>query len=103
MPEEGKSEQGPEPGRRLHVLISGRVQGVNFRYATRAAALELGLRGWVRNLRDGNVEAVFEGEEAALKLVLEWCRRGPPAARVEDVEVTWEPAQGQAPGFSVRG
>jgi len=103
MFEDTGMERPPGPGRRLHVLIGGRVQGVNFRYAARAAALELGLRGWVRNLRDGKVEAVFEGEEAALKSVLDWCRRGPPSARVEDVEATWEAAQGEAPGFSVRG
>ncbi|MGH2606720.1 MAG: acylphosphatase [Anaerolineales bacterium] len=103
MPEDAEAERSPEPARRLHVLVTGRVQGVNFRYATRAAARELGLRGWVRNLRDGSVEAVFEGEEAALRAVLDWCRQGPPAARVEDVEATWEAAQGEVSGFSVRG
>lgn len=102
MFEDGATAGSPARSRRLRVLIRGRVQGVNFRYATRAAALDLGLRGWVRNLRDGSVEAVFEGEEAGLRSALDWCRRGPPAARVEEVEEEWEEAQGEA-GFSVRG
>lgn len=73
-----------------HVLVSGRVQGVFFRAATRDKATQLGLTGWVRNLADGRVEARVEGEPAALEQMLHWLRQGPSAAVVEDVQV--EPA-----------
>ncbi len=69
-----------------HVLIRGRVQGVGFRAWTEDAALERGLGGWVRNRRDGAVEAVFAGEAAAADAMLSACRRGPPAARVDDLQ-----------------
>jgi acylphosphatase len=65
-----------------HVVVHGRVQGVFFRGFTEQEALKRGLRGWVRNRRDGTVEAVFAGEEGAVAGVIEACRRGPPAARV---------------------
>ena len=68
------------PGRaRVHVWISGRVQGVGFRFATCEQAERLGLGGWVRNLGDGRVEAVFEGPAAEVAQAVAWCRRGPPA------------------------
>lgn len=87
---------------RLEVLVSGRVQGVWFRASTREEALRLGLRGWVRNLPDESVEAVFEGEEEQLRRMLAWCRGGPPGARVDRVEARWGPASGEFAGFSVR-
>ena len=68
-----------------HLRITGRVQGVGFRDALRSRALELSLRGWVRNRRDGSVEAVAQGEAADVESLLAWTRRGPPAARVADV------------------
>ncbi|MDH7507062.1 MAG: acylphosphatase [Candidatus Thermoplasmatota archaeon] len=71
----------------VHVLISGRVQGVWFRASTKEKAEELGLTGWVRNTPDGNVEAIFEGEEEVVKKMLTWCHHGPPMAKVEDVIV----------------
>ena len=87
---------------RAHAYISGRVQGVSFRYYTYHEALKRGLRGWVRNLNDGRVEAVFEGEKDAIENVLEWSQDGPPAASVSDVEVEWQDASNSFAGFNVR-
>jgi acylphosphatase len=70
-----------------HLRISGRVQGVGYRYALRREALAHDVAGWVRNRRDGNVEAVLQGEPAAVDAVLAWARRGPPAAHVAGVDV----------------
>lgn len=70
---------------RVHVWISGRVQGVGFRFATCEQAERLGLGGWVRNLGDGRVEAVFEGPAAEVANVVAWCRRGPNGAWVSEV------------------
>jgi len=67
--------------------IAGRVQGVGFRYSLQREALAHGLAGWVRNCRDGTVEAVLQGGETAVAAVIAWARRGPPAARVRDVDV----------------
>lgn len=87
---------------RAHVWISGRVQGVFFRAATQHVARQHGLAGWVRNLPDGRVEAVFEGRRRAVETLVAWCHEGPPAARVEHVEVRWEPPRDEPPGFRVR-
>lgn len=70
-----------------HVLISGRVQGVGYRMSTQEQARQLGLRGWVRNLVDGRVEARFVGEVAAIEAMMAWCWEGPPMAKVEAVEI----------------
>jgi acylphosphatase len=86
---------------RAHVYISGIVQGVFFRSSTVRLARELGLCGWVRNLPDGRVEAVFEGEEEAVKRAVEWCWKGPPDAIVEHVNVIYEPVEGEV-DFAVR-
>ncbi len=67
-------------------IVSGRVQGVFFRASTRDRALQLGLRGWARNLADGRVEVLAAGDEAALDALAAWLREGPPMARVEDLE-----------------
>jgi acylphosphatase len=75
---------------RAHIFISGRVQGVDFRYATKTRADALGLTGWVRDLLDGRVEAIFEGEEGAVRQAIHWCRVGTPSASVDQVEVTFE-------------
>lgn len=77
---------------RLRLQIGGRVQGVWFRGATQAEALRLGVRGWVRNCADGSVEAVLEGDSDAVRRLEAWCRQGPPAARVQEVLVSEEPA-----------
>lgn len=87
--------------KRLHVFVSGRVQGVFFRASTRDTALELGLTGWVRNLTDGRVEALFEGEEADLARALEWCRRGPPGSRPRGLQERWEEHRGEFEGFRI--
>jgi acylphosphatase len=75
---------------RVHVLVSGRVQGVGYRYSTADEANRLGISGWVRNLADGRVEAVFEGSKAAVEEMIQWCYQGPPAAAVKDVAVEYE-------------
>jgi len=87
---------------RLHVWVRGRVQGVFFRDSTRQAAAALRLRGWVRNLPDGRVEAVFQGDEAACGKALEFVRRGPPHARVDDVEARWENDEESSADFTIR-
>jgi acylphosphatase len=88
---------------RRHVWVSGQVQGVWFRESTRRVAESLGLSGWVRNLPDGRVEAVFEGEQAQVERAVDFVRQGPPRARVLAVEVRDEPvAEGGAAGFEVR-
>ena len=87
--------------KRLHVFIEGRVQGVWFRDSTRAQARSLGLGGWVRNLPDGRVEAVFEGPKDKLAQILAWCHQGSPHSRVERVEPDWSPAQGGFADFRI--
>jgi len=87
---------------RAHLFISGRVQGVFFRANMRRVAREHGVKGWVRNLPDGRVEAVLEGPEDAVKKVIEWAHRGPPLARVEKVEVYWEDYRGEFDDFTIR-
>jgi acylphosphatase len=86
---------------RAHVYVSGKVQGVYFRATTRDTAREHGVDGWVRNLDDGRVEAVFEGSEEDVERLVEFCHEGSPAARVDDVEVNYEQPQGED-GFRVR-
>lgn len=86
---------------RAAVSIRGRVQGVSFRYYTQRVAEDLGLRGWVRNRSNGDVEALFEGEESSVQQMVDWCRSGPDAARVEDVSVDWQSPSGEFRGFRV--
>ena len=86
---------------RARVLISGLVQGVYFRAYARDIAQKHRLSGWVRNRIDSSVEAVVEGEEAAVQVFITWCHGGPPAARVTDVQVTWEPYKGDSRGFRI--
>ncbi len=87
---------------RLRAMVSGRVQGVNFRYHTVIEARRLGLVGNVQNLPGGQVEVVAEGERVALDRLLEYLHRGPLHARVRAVGVTWEHATGEWEGFGVR-
>ncbi len=87
---------------RAHVLVSGRVQGVFFRSETRREARKWGVFGWVRNLLDGKVEAVFEGEEEAVNVLVEFCKRGPLDALVAGVKVDWENYKGEFQGFEMR-
>lgn len=86
---------------RAHVLIEGRVQGVSFRAYTRDKARAAGVEGWVRNLPDGRVEAVFEGTRPAVQRLVTWCYSGPTGASVERVEVSWQEPTGREGGFSI--
>ena len=90
-----------EKMKRVHVYISGRVQGVFFRAYTRETALSLNLTGWVRNLSDSRVEAVFEGKAESVAAMLEWCGKGPPYAVVHDVDTREEPPTGEFHDFRV--
>ncbi len=87
---------------RVHLLVSGIVQGVSFRYYTVEEARRLGVNGWVRNLADGRVEVEAEGDRPALEALLAWCRRGPPAAQVDDVEAAGSAFAGDLGAFSMR-
>ena len=82
------------------MVVSGDVQGVGFRYAARSRAASLGVAGWVGNEWDGTVRAVFEGRRDAVESMVEWCRRGPSGARVDDVQTAWEYPRGED-GFAV--
>ena len=86
---------------RARAIISGRVQGVFFRVETKRAADRLGVFGWARNLSDGTVEAVFEGEQDRVDAVLEWCKEGPRHAHVVDVDVSWNDYTGEFQGFEI--
>ena len=87
---------------RAHVFVKGMVQGVLFRYVTKDEANLRGVKGWVRNLEDGRVEAVFEGVKEKVDEMMEFCHYGPPAAKVSSVKVTWEEYTGDFKGFSIR-
>lgn len=87
---------------RAHVYISGDVQGVFFRGSTRQKAEELGLNGWVKNMPDGRVEAIFEGPTSAVQEMLDWCKEGPAQATVEDVDAEHEGIEEDLEGFEVR-
>lgn len=86
---------------RAHVIFRGRVQGVFFRDNTRKKARELGVFGWVRNLPDGDVEAVFEGEPEPVRSVVDWCRNHQPYANVTDAKVSLEEFRGEFEGFEI--
>lgn len=87
---------------RRHVYISGRVQGVGFRWYTRAQARALDLVGWVRNLPDGSVEAVFQGERESVEAMTEWCSSGSPSSHVKSVSVSDEPVVNRETDFEFR-
>jgi acylphosphatase len=86
----------------LHVVVSGRVQGVGYRQSTYLEATRLGLTGWVRNLPDGRVEAVFEGAHNVQDDMLAWCRKGPTFARVTGVDAAWQDCPQFGTRFEVR-
>ena len=88
---------------RVHVFVTGKVQGVYFRQNTQITAREHGVTGWVRNLPDGRVEAVIEGDEKTVKAVVDWCRHGPSAARVDVIEVKNERYTGEFSSFEITG
>ena len=86
---------------RVHVIVTGRVQGVAFRADARWAAGRAGVTGWVRNRADGTVEAVVEGERAAVERMVAWFHQGSALARVEDVAARWEEYRGEFPDFRI--
>ncbi len=86
---------------RAHAIVRGRVQGVAFRIETKRAADRFGVGGWVRNLKDGTVEVVFEGNQDRVEAALDWCRQGPPHAAVADVNVTLQAYTGEFDGFRI--
>lgn len=86
---------------RAHVIVCGRVQGVWYRSSTEQVALRLGLGGWVRNLPDGSVEAVFEGPRDSVQRAVAWAERGPEHAVVDSIDVSWESPLGER-SFTVR-
>lgn len=87
---------------RAHVIFSGRVQGVFFRANTERKAVELGVYGWVKNLPDRSVEAVFEGDRTRILNLIEWCSKHQPTAEVANTEVNWEQYKGEFNKFSVK-
>lgn len=87
---------------RVHVFVSGRVQGVCFRAVTQLKARALGLVGWVRNLADGRVEAIFEGQKSKIKEMLKWLRRGPLLSRVDKLDFQFESYQSEFKDFKVK-
>ena len=87
---------------RAQVLISGRVQGVFYRAYTRDQAVARGLTGWVRNLPDGRVAAVFEGNREKIESMLAWCKQGPPYAAVDEVLTDWQTHLGEFEDFRIR-
>jgi len=88
--------------KRAHIFLEGRVQGVGFRHFTRTNAQKHGVKGWVKNLPDGRVEAVFEGEDEDVEQMVELVREGPRSSRVTDAEVQWSAPQDDFNGFRVR-
>lgn len=96
------SESTQTESRRLHAVVYGRVQGVNFRSATQRAAVQHGLTGWVRNRSDGAVETMAEGPQHALEAFERFLHRGPSAADVERVELHYSAATGEFRGFNIR-
>ncbi len=87
---------------RSKVIVKGIVQGVNFRYYTQRQGIRYNVTGWVRNLPDGSVAAVFEGEEQDVEAMVQWCRHGPPSAQVTELIVQPEEYRGEFSSFSIK-
>ncbi|MHB1007023.1 MAG: acylphosphatase [Chloroflexota bacterium] len=87
---------------RAHVVVTGDVQGVFFRGTARSVAEANGVTGWIRNRPEGSVEGVFEGDETAVRALVDWCQQGPPSAEVDRVDVDWQPYIAEFNRFSVR-
>jgi len=88
--------------KRARVTVKGLVQGVGFRYTCQREASRHDVVGWVRNLYDGNVESVFEGEEDDVEAMVNWCRRGPSVAEVRSIDIQWEEPTGEFATFHIR-
>lgn len=87
---------------RAQVIVHGLVQGVWFRQSTKDEALRIGVSGWVRNLPDGTVEAVFEGGKKQVEEIVGWCHRGPSGAEVTKVDISWQKHKGEFSRFDIR-
>jgi len=97
-----KREQESDEKIRVHVFVSGRVQGVFFRENCRKKALSQEISGWVMNLKDGRVAAVFEGKKGRVEKMVNWCRRGPIWAKVDSFDVIWEDYKSEFSDFEIR-
>jgi len=87
--------------KRVHLIVSGRVQGVFFRAETQSQALHLHLKGWVRNTSDGRVEIIIEGDEENVQRMIDWCHKGPPIANVEGIDYHEEPFHDSFDDFKI--
>jgi len=87
---------------RVHIVVSGRVQGVFFRAETKEKAQQFGVTGWVKNLSEGRVEAVFEGKKPKVEELVEWAKKGPSGAIVNDLDLSWEEYRGEFTNFEIR-
>ncbi len=85
----------------VHLMISGKVQGVCYRASCQDVAVRHGLNGWVKNLSSGQVEVLVQGEKEDIEKLIEWCKKGPPSARVIDVSVEWENISEKFNGFGI--
>ena len=88
--------------KRIHIFVIGRVQGIFFRQSTRVIAIKNNVNGWVRNLDDGRVEIVAEGEESNIDALVDWCKTGPANSRVDEFELLEEKSTGEFENFQVR-
>lgn len=86
---------------RVRIIVTGLVQGVFFRFNTMRKALELGVNGWVKNRKDGKVEVLCEGPKKDVKIMIEWCMKGPAGAFVSDTEIKWEDYAGEFETFQI--
>ena len=87
---------------RSHIFVSGKVQGVFFRENTREKAAEFGLNGFIRNLQNGKVEAIFEGEKEKIEKIIQWIKKGPETTQVENIEINWQNYKGEFKNFEIR-
>ncbi|MCP6717933.1 MAG: acylphosphatase [Patescibacteria group bacterium] len=87
---------------RAHIIVSGRVQGVGYRNNTFQQAQKIGLSGWVKNLEDGRVEAVFEGEKQEVEKIINWAKKGPLLANISDFKIDWQEHKGEFSNFEIK-
>lgn len=97
-----EKENGGSDLVRVYIKLSGRVQGVAFRYYARDMAYYYGVKGWIKNLENGEVEAVIEGSKAAVKKMIFWCKKGPALAIVENIEIDWQDYSGEFNDFNIQ-
>ena len=87
---------------RVHIFVSGKVQGVFFRENTRKKAAEFRLSGFVRNLQNGKVEAIFEGKKEKIEKIIQWIKKGPETVQIKNIEINWQNYQGEFKSFEIR-